>query len=101
MADHIGRDPEKAYYGEYSIDALEQVGNYTYAVVQYHPNEGTGNVYLLLLEKQAGKLSIVDKVEGDLPLSMGVQLYKATLLNETVVFGSILTRHPRKLNSQN
>lgn len=89
MTDIMGADPEKSYYGEYSIDGIQQMGNYTFGVVEYHRNEGQGSLYLFVLEKKGGDLTITDRVEGELPMSMGVQVYKSTVSNNTVVFGAV------------
>lgn len=85
----MGDDPTQASYGEYSIDSMEQVGNDVAAVVQYHPSMGQGSLYLFGLKEEAGALTVVNSVEGHLPMSMGVELYKAAFSGKTVVFGAV------------
>lgn len=89
MTDFMGDDPQKGYYGEYSVGGIKQMGNYTFAVADYHPNEGQGGLYLFVFEKKAGKLVIIDRLQGELPISMGVTVYKFTVSNKTVVFGVV------------
>lgn len=89
MSQMMGDDPTQASDGAYSIDGMEQVGNDVIAVVQYHPSMGQGSLYLFGLKEKAGALTVVNSAEGSLPMSMGVELYKAAFFGKTVVFGAV------------
>jgi len=89
MSERIGDDPAMSYYGEYSIDMIQQMGNNIFAVVGYYPNEGQGDVTLYVLERDADNLVVVETTEGNLPISSGVTVFKFVFSNITVVYGAL------------
>ena len=89
MGERIGDDPAMSFYGEYSIDMIQQMGNNIFAVVGYYPNEGQGDVTLYVLERDADNLVVVETTEGNLPISSGVTMFKFVFSNITVVYGAL------------
>ena len=70
--------------GEYHIENIKQLSEKTYAVVQWIPDSGDGKVYLIELGREE-----IDFIKKEMPLSMGVAVYKEIFSGNTIVFGAV------------
>ena len=70
--------------GEYHIENIKQLSEKTYAVVQWIPDSGEGRVYLIELGREE-----IDFIKKEMPLSMGVAVYKEIFSGNTIVFGAV------------
>lgn len=70
--------------GRFSIENIKQLSEKTYAVVQWIPDSGEGRVYLIELGREE-----IDFIKKEMPLSMGVAVYKEIFSGNTIVFGAV------------
>ena len=100
MADILRDNP-----GEYVIDGIEKAGNSVLAIVRCMPGMGQGSIYLFVLELNADSLTVIDRFTGEIPLSLGVAVYRKALPELTVIYGAVgdqiwldLETAPEKVN---
>ncbi len=75
--------------GELLIDSVVQCGTRVYAAARHDRIEGQGNVHLFVLENQDGNWMVNGNAYGDIPQSMGMDLYRVDVATETILFGMV------------